>query len=441
MFSVIISTYNGGKSLINTIENIKNGLNNFKSEIIIINDGSTDNTEKILNKYKNDKQCKIFNQENKGVSASRNFGLDNLNLNTDFVVFIDDSDTVQSDYFDKINKFFILNEEIDIAAVPLIRTNKEKRKHHSLNYRFHSKIEIVNIHKNYNFIHFHIGGMAFRYEILKNKDYRFDETMTYWEDAKFINTLLLDKQKYGLIKDTAYFYNSEDPNSLSKSAWVLQERYISLIKNNYMDLIKKSNQNFGKTIKYIQYLISTHFIEYLKRHNQEKIVESPYFDKKEFKHISKLLFENIDSNIIYELNCEYQFKNYLLNLKNESLNVNKFIDKLSVYIHSCNPFNRKILFTFSKQMCAIPIESKVYLEHLKKKKRIAKLVNKKSSYILGELINDFSKNIYEIKLPIIAMFKETNMIIVSGETSYIVKNPSIINRLMKKIFYNKKRSI
>ena len=76
----------------------------------------------------------------------------------------------------------------------------------------------------------------------KNKDYRFDETMTYWEDAKFINTLLLDKQKYGLIKDTAYFYNSEDPNSLSKSAWVLQERYIPLIKNNYMDLINLTNK-------------------------------------------------------------------------------------------------------------------------------------------------------------------------------------------------------
>ncbi|XXL51635.1 glycosyltransferase family A protein [Mammaliicoccus lentus] len=126
MFSVIISTYNDAKSLVNTIENIKDGLKNFKSEIIIINDGSTDNTEKILNKYKSDKQFKIFNQVNKGVSASRNIGLDNLNLNTDYVVFVDDSDTVQSDYFKKINNFFIFNKDIDIAAVPLIRTNKGK---------------------------------------------------------------------------------------------------------------------------------------------------------------------------------------------------------------------------------------------------------------------------------------------------------------------------
>lgn len=126
MFSVIISTYNGGKNLVNTIENIKHGLKNFKSEIIIINDGSTDNTEKTLNKYKKDKQFKIINQENKGISASRNVGLDNLNLNTDFVVFVDDSDTVQSNYFDKIKRFFVLNNDIDIVAVPLIRTNKEK---------------------------------------------------------------------------------------------------------------------------------------------------------------------------------------------------------------------------------------------------------------------------------------------------------------------------
>ncbi|MEY9140797.1 glycosyltransferase family 2 protein [Mammaliicoccus lentus] len=441
MFSVIISTYNGGKNLVNTIENIKHGLKNFKSEIIIINDGSTDNTEKTLNKYKKDKQFKIINQENKGISASRNVGLDNLNLNTDFVVFVDDSDTVQSNYFDKIKRFFVLNNDIDIVAVPLIRTNKEKRKHHSLNYRFHSKVEIVNIHKNHNFIHFHIGGIAFRYEILKNKNYRFDEKITYWEDAKFINTLLLDKQKYGLIKNTAYFYNSEDPNSLSKSAWALQERYTPLIQNNYMYLIKKSNQNFGKTIKYVQYLISTHYIEYLKRHNQEKIVNSSHFDKNRFKEMSKILFKNIDSNIIYELNCEYYIKNYLLNLKKESLNINKLIDEFGVYLHSYNPFSGKISFTFSKQTCAIPKESKVYLEYFNKKTKPVKFVKKKNAYILGELINDFSKNIYEIKLPIAATFMETNMLIVSKNNSYVVRNPSIINRLMKKVFCMKKRSI
>ena len=438
MFSVIISTYNGAKSLVNTIENIKDGLKNFKSEIIIINDGSTDNTEKILNNYKSDKQFKIFNQVNKGVSASRNIGLDNLNLNTDYVVFVDDSDTVQSDYFKKINNFFIFNKDIDIAAVPLIRTNKGKRKHHSLNYRFYSKVDVVNIHKNYNFIHFHIGGMAFRFEIFKNAKYRFDETMTYWEDAKFINTLLLDKQKYGLVKETAYFYNSEDSNSLSKGAWSLKERYTPLIINNYMYLIKKSNQNFDKTIKYVQYLISTHYLEYLKMHNQEKIIKSEYFEKNDFEKISEALFENIDCNIIYDLNCEYLFKNYMLRLKGESLDVNKYIDDLDIYIHSYNPFNKKILFTFSKQTCSLPIESEVYLCYLKKKTRIAKVIKKKDTYILGEYIGDFSKNIHEIKLPIIAMFKATKMLIVAEKNSYVVSNPSIINRIIKKVLYIRK---
>lgn len=68
-------------------------------------------------------------------------------------------------------------------------------------------------------------------------------------------------------------------------------------------------------------------------------------------------------------------------------------------------------------------------------------MKKKNAYILGELINDFSKNIYEIKLPIAATFMETNMLIVSKNNSYVVRNPSIINRLMKKVFCMKKRSI
>ncbi|PNZ34328.1 glycosyltransferase, partial [Mammaliicoccus vitulinus] len=66
MFSVIISTYNGSKNIIHTIENIVESLNNFNYEIIIINDGSTDDTRELLEDYKDNIQFKIFDQLNKG---------------------------------------------------------------------------------------------------------------------------------------------------------------------------------------------------------------------------------------------------------------------------------------------------------------------------------------------------------------------------------------
>lgn len=433
MFSVIISTYNGSKNIIHTIENIVESLNNFNYEIIIINDGSTDDTRELLEDYKDNIQFKIFDQLNKGISASRNRGIRQLSDKSDYVVFIDDSDTVKKNFFRKIDEFFNTNKEIDVVATPLIRTNKQLKKHHSLNYRFHSNIEIVNIHKDYKYIHFHIGGMAFRKEVFKNEYYRFDEKLHFWEDAKFINNLLLDKEKYGLIHDTAYFYNSENPNSLSKSAWTLEERYIPLIENSYMFLIEQSNKKFDKTIKYVQFLIGTHYIEYLKEHNQNKIINSPFFDREEFEKSSRVLFENIDSNIIYDLKTHYSYKNYMLNLKEEKLITSKFSNQLCVYMHSFNLVNRNITFTFSNETCSLPSDSEVYIEFLGDKIKKASLIRQRSFKILGKSFSDFSRNIYQVKLPLISIFTGSRMLIVQNDITYKINNPSIMNRVLKNI--------
>jgi len=71
--SVLMSAYNAEKYISESIESILNQtFNDF--EFIIINDGSTDNTEKIIKSY-NDKRIKYISQENIGVSKSLNRGL------------------------------------------------------------------------------------------------------------------------------------------------------------------------------------------------------------------------------------------------------------------------------------------------------------------------------------------------------------------------------
>ncbi|PNZ80390.1 glycosyltransferase family 2 protein, partial [Staphylococcus microti] len=257
------STYNGSDHILSTIENVKNALKNFNYEMIIVNDGSVDNTSKLLETFKNDDHFKILTQKNKGISASRNRGMRHISPLSKYVVFIDDSDQVRENFFEKIDAFFREHDDIDVAATPLIRIKKGVQSQHSLNYRFHANKQIVDIHTDYQFIQFHIGGMVFRKELLVDLNYQFDEDLNFWEDAKFINTIILDTEKYGLIPDTAYFYNSENPNSLSRVAWKLEERYIPLIENSYMFLIEQSNKRFNKTIKYIQFLVATHYSEYL----------------------------------------------------------------------------------------------------------------------------------------------------------------------------------
>ena len=72
--SVYITAYNYGKYLKKSIDSvIDQTLTNW--ELIIINDGSTDETEKILQDYENDEKIIIINQENKGLNVSNNIAL------------------------------------------------------------------------------------------------------------------------------------------------------------------------------------------------------------------------------------------------------------------------------------------------------------------------------------------------------------------------------
>lgn len=101
--SVIIPVYNGElwiERCLNSLLN-QNDKSKFPLEIIIINDGSTDGTSKIIDLYQlNHNEVRVIHTENRGVSNARNTG---LNLSTgEYITFIDVDDYVDSDYFEKL---------------------------------------------------------------------------------------------------------------------------------------------------------------------------------------------------------------------------------------------------------------------------------------------------------------------------------------------------
>ena len=94
MISVIIPVYNGEKYISECIESVlKQTFRDF--EIIVINDGSTDNTAEICRKFKN---IRYFYQENKGVSKAREKGLQVSK--GEYITFIDSDDTIKSDFLE-----------------------------------------------------------------------------------------------------------------------------------------------------------------------------------------------------------------------------------------------------------------------------------------------------------------------------------------------------
>jgi glycosyltransferase involved in cell wall biosynthesis len=92
LVSVIVPVYNVEKYLDKCIQSII-GQTYSKLEIILIDDGSSDSSSKILDSYKKkDSRIKVVRQENAGLSAARNTGIDNAT--GDYFVFVDSDDFI-----------------------------------------------------------------------------------------------------------------------------------------------------------------------------------------------------------------------------------------------------------------------------------------------------------------------------------------------------------
>ena len=92
-------------------------------EIVCVNDGSPDNSDKILLEYaKKDPRIKIITQENGGLSAARNTGL--KNISGEYVSFIDSDDWIDSDYYEQLLKLVEENDaDIAMAGMRIANAN------------------------------------------------------------------------------------------------------------------------------------------------------------------------------------------------------------------------------------------------------------------------------------------------------------------------------
>ena len=113
LISIIVPAYNVEKYIKACLDSIIiQTYSNF--EVIVINDGSTDQTEKMLNEYESNPKIRIFSQKNGGLSAARNQGL--KLANGELVCFIDSDDSVKSDYLEKLVAPFFEDTDVDITV-------------------------------------------------------------------------------------------------------------------------------------------------------------------------------------------------------------------------------------------------------------------------------------------------------------------------------------
>lgn len=213
--SVIIPVYNGEKFIIECYNSIKKQTYS-NLEIIFINDGSIDNSSKILNDLaKKDEKIRIIDKKNEGVSIARNKGLD-VALG-EYITFLDVDDMFEKDYIEiMVNTLEKNNLDIIKTGFTMFNENEfEKIRCFDTNYK---EIFLSDINKTFTeTTKFNSSCMQLiKLNIINKYNIRFNEKLRYAEDFLFTFNCFTHSKKIAWINNTGYLVR-DNINSCSRT--------------------------------------------------------------------------------------------------------------------------------------------------------------------------------------------------------------------------------
>lgn len=242
--SIIVPVYNVAEYLERCLNSLINQTLN-EIEIICVNDGSTDNSLCILEKFAGlDERIKIINQKNKGLSGARNTGI--KLIQGEYFGFLDSDDWVDLDYFEKLYKR-AKNCDADISLGDFIRKGKFK---HKIRLKLNKEEEFVGDNEKFygsQFYHFPCVWNKI-YKTSKFNDLRFIEGI-YFEDGPYTIQALHRANKVVTCCNT-YLYYFVNPNSIVKTLNKKKEQDMYNSSKFILNYIKDNMQIQDKGIYY-----------------------------------------------------------------------------------------------------------------------------------------------------------------------------------------------
>ncbi|MBI6027020.1 glycosyltransferase [Clostridium perfringens] len=250
LISIVVPIYNSEKYLKKCIDSIlQQSYTNI--EVILINDGSTDNSGKICDKYaKEDIRVKVIHKKNEGVSIARNIGID---LATGkYIGFVDSDDWIDLDMFDVLYKNIILTKS-DFSICNYYKeyensnSNFQDVKDYNSKLEQFSAVQLLDKLLDDNRIKGYLWNKLFDLNIIRDNNIYFEKDVYFCEDLLFCvkysfqcKNICFDERKYYhyLLNETSItkkYYSDKKLSSL-----LAIENIIILLKNlNRRDISNK----------------------------------------------------------------------------------------------------------------------------------------------------------------------------------------------------------
>ena len=319
--SVIIPVYGAEKYIRKCIESVVNQTLK-EIEIIIINDGTRDNSMKIVNEYSDDERIKIINKKNGGISSVRNLGI--KEAKGKYIYFIDNDDFIKLDIlenlYEKAEKYFL-----DIVFFDINVYSDKLKKIIKIWQDTNFKEDKIYTGEQYLEQYFLGRGcpsvcnkLCKRDLYIKNNIF-YPENLKYGEDGSTLVKLMAESYRIGKVDERGYYYRKSSTSATKEKNIKLSEYLIAY--DITIDYLKEKNKNFLK--KYLKTYKYTYVYKLLFNYDYNKTkknyVKKVY--KEFFKDIKKIELSNLS------LKDKIIVKLYKINI-----NLGNFIIKLYLFI-------------------------------------------------------------------------------------------------------------
>lgn len=342
-----MAIYNSEDYLENSIDSVINQSIGFeeKIQLILVNDGSIDGSEKICLSYhdKYPKNIIVLSQENQGQARARNKGL--KYIKGKYVNFLDSDDCLKENAFEVVLDFFEKHyDETDIVSIPIYFFGRETGQH-ILNGKF-EKSGIIDLMECPNNIQLHANSAFFKRQCLKEFD--FPTNVIFSEDAILVNKILLEKKTLGVLNTTKYYYRKRlDESSTIDRVSSKKEYYNDKLTNYFLYLIDYAKSKEGKVPRFLQYALA-YDLQWIFEQADLSILNED--ERKDFFKYLKKIMENIPRDAILD-NPYIAFpfrRDYFLSVKENDFHVEITEDenvllKINDYVAD-NLLNHKIWF-------------------------------------------------------------------------------------------------
>lgn len=245
MISFIIPCYNSASTIERAINSILNQTEKeLEYEILVIDDGSTDDLDEKMQQFYNNPKVKYYKKENSGVADTRNYGVEKAE--GQYIIFVDSDDYIKSSLLQEIKQYIEKNVDLIKWNVAFVDENQNEL----LNPQSVS-FEVTAGENGFNLLFGkdNLIDCLWKYAIKKELMIKFP-TGTYHEDFAVLPLIILKAKSFVSIENREYYYVQTANSVMRTKDKTMEKKKIQDKLMHFDNLISQSNSlNLSKRTK------------------------------------------------------------------------------------------------------------------------------------------------------------------------------------------------